>query len=855
MAPFIAFSAVGVASAASFSTTIDDFEDGDTNIETDGWSGWDDPDGTLSADSTDPIDGDVSGEISVTNGLSGPSTTSSSTHSPSRVAFDFRLDTLSSGDSLRIMARSTSQSNLFDIDVRGRDLYVRDGTGFTDTGMDLKADEKYIIEFRNIDWSTDTFDLYVDGNRLANGASFQNSASAFDKIQMQMDTRTSGETGTATFDDVGYGGSETVTYEEGPTEDFEDGTIQVNESGWNPDWSGDTGNLSLSDSNSISGSHSASLSSNDGSSNVYASTDYQSNVTSVSFDFRATNQTGAELDEGQVQLQTNAGEEVVQVEFEDSGIVKGFDGTATDTGHTWSEQTTYNVEFVIDWTSETHDIYLNGEQIANDWAFKSSASGFSRFVVASDTASSGNSREVLVDNIEAGTLDATAAVSGRVVTTDGTGVPDGTVVEAYGVRESNINTSDAQTLEERAAEIRDEMQSFDPEQIGWNPDLALTGGDGKFQNSDAKYVAMHEPGDWALERYTDSPDLSNPILTADEGEDVILSVWDPNENPLVQDGLENGLYGTVDDNTDIQIKQLDYSGSVVNTRTVSTSGTYNTQWPADDHDYARVSLPPGFYRVSAEGSSVSYVVTVGDPEELTQSITNDLQSDANELTDRAQYITDLMSDEKVVELTTTTYTENGESGQFGFSEVPSDVNVVAVQAYSPSAKEYQIDDPANASIQDLREVAALDTYNGSFVVTPRARDLAVPSSDNTVKAVELDSSPFMNPSRFENKSAFLEELFSNSSFADQFDEYLDTSEEERTQIRDRLENIKDQNTRLQDRYQELLERQYNGTEPDTQEQIRLLRQTISELEGACPKNIHYHAARRPLQLKPLPNIN
>lgn len=433
-------------------------------------------------------------------------------------------------------------------------------------------------------------------------------------------------------------------------------------------------------------------------------------------------------------------------------------------------------------------------------------------------------------------------VSGRVVSCpaanpdceDVSGVPDGTVVQAYGVRESNINTSETQTLTERAQEIRDEMRDFDPEQIGWDPDLALTGSDGTFQNADAKYVAVHNPSDWALTGWTETPTLGEPKLTAPADRDIILSVWDPSDSPMIQDGLDKDLPGTVDDNTDIQIQQLDYSGDVVDTRTVSTSYTRESAdfSGAADHDYARVNLPPGFYRVSPEGSSVGYVITVGDPQELTRTITEDLETEANQLSDRAQEIRDLRQQDKVVRLTTYTYTENGTSGHYDFAGVPDDVNVVAVQAYSPSADEYQIDNVKNASLQDLREVAALDTYNGSFVVTPRAKDVDVPSENARLKAVELDAAPFMDPGRFQNKSEFLEELFTNSSFSDQIDEYLDTSDENMTEIRDQLEEMKDQNSRLQDRYQELLNERYDGEDPNTEEQVRMLRQAIQELQGS-----------------------
>lgn len=435
-------------------------------------------------------------------------------------------------------------------------------------------------------------------------------------------------------------------------------------------------------------------------------------------------------------------------------------------------------------------------------------------------------------------------VSGRVVScpaanpkcANPSGVSDGTVVQLYGVRESNLDSQDPAELREQSEDIRNDMRTFDPEQVGWDPDLALTGSNGEFRSTDHKYVAMHNPSDWALTGWTESPDLRSPLLSAPANEDIILSVWDPTSNSVIQDGVDSELPGAVDDDTDITVKQLDYSGDVVDTRTISTSSTRESLSPvASDHDYARVNLPPGFYLISAEGSPYSYVMTVGDPNDLTQTITDNLETESNKASKQAKEVQNYLDNEKVVKITTTTYSENGEQGHWNTSTVPTDVNVVAVQAYSPSAKEYQIDDVQNASIQDLREVAALEDYNGSFVVTPRAKDVQVPSSGNTIRAVEVDAAPFMDPSRFQNKSTWLQDLFRDSSFAGELSEYLDTSDEDMEEIRTRLEQMKEENEALQSRYAELVEQALDEGESEdglTNEEVtELIRQAIQELQG------------------------
>ncbi len=413
-------------------------------------------------------------------------------------------------------------------------------------------------------------------------------------------------------------------------------------------------------------------------------------------------------------------------------------------------------------------------------------------------------------------------------------VPNGTVVEAWGVKENNIDPGRAQSLSERAEEIRNDIRNFDAEKIGWDPNRKLTGSGGDFENIDQKYVAVHNPDDWGLEAWSDSPQLEDPLLTAPADRDFILSVWDPTSNTRIQDGLDKDLPGTVHDDTKIVLEQLDYQSGVVNTYTVPTDSTYESaDWSfASDHDYARVNLPPGFYRVHAKGSSFSYVITVGDPQDLSQTITSDLRTDADKLSQQAEKARDLMNQNKVVKLTNTTFTENGTSGKFEFSSVPDDVHVVAIQAYTPAANGYQLDDPANASIQDLREVAALSSYNGSFYVTPRAKDVIAPSAGNGVKALEVSATPFMDPARFQNKTEWLEQLFTNETFADSVATHLEMNTTEREDLLSELETIKEDNSELEQRYQELVDSVAdNPDSPTTDEEIQALEQAIRDLEG------------------------
>lgn len=421
------------------------------------------------------------------------------------------------------------------------------------------------------------------------------------------------------------------------------------------------------------------------------------------------------------------------------------------------------------------------------------------------------------------------------------GVPDGTVVEAYGVNESNINPDQAQTLEERAAEIRDDMRTVE-DSMGWNASRQLVGDAGEWSTSPKKYVALHRKDQWGLTAWGDDPKLETPLLSPPADEPFIMSVWDPTTgDSFNEDGVERDLPGTPTGGT-IVVEQLDYNGDVLKTYEFKTNQEYKVyagvgfaKVVAGRHKYAEVSLPAGFYRVSAKDSSYSYVMAVGSPQEQLTAITSDLQNKSNQLSSQADEVRDLMNQNKVTELTTTTYTKNGEQGHFNFSSVPKGVHVVAVQAYTPSAPSHVLNDPQNASIQDLREVAALDSYNGSFYVSQYPKDVKVPTYNAEIRTVEVSAAPFMDAKRFGNRTAWLKDLLQNDSYADTVKNYLGLSDRNTSQILSRLDELKNQNQQLQERYNDLERRYQNQTgdsNPSNSTELRLLRQAVRDLQGS-----------------------
>lgn len=480
-----------------------------------------------------------------------------------------------------------------------------------------------------------------------------------------------------------------------------------------------------------------------------------------------------------------------------------------------------------------------GDEIATVSAQDSTyASGSMGFGVSNSVDSVQST--VYHDYLTLGDVRGSTNLTGTAVNQGGQGVPDGTVVQAYGVDRQRINPDAGETRAEKAAEIRERISTFSADDIGWNPDKQLTGSGGAFQEANGKYVAVHSTESWALERWRDSPDLTNPKLVAPADEEFVLSVWNPEDQPLLQDGLEEDLPGSVDDDTDIVIQQLDYKGDAIQNYTVPTSQTYDTTI-GSDHDFARVSLPSGFYRVRAEGSPVSYVITVGNPNTIMNAMVTNLQNKADSISAQAELLKNRVGNSTVAEMQTTTFTKNGQAGQFNLT-VPTGVDVIYVQVYSPTAE--KLADPQNATFTDMLSLANKKDYNQSFVMTRQPKRVEIPNSDVRIEVVEVGSLPYQKPGVWDNRSDYLDELIDETSLADSVASYLDTSKMEDsdlTEIKDQLGDLAENNEDLRNRYEELLEDSRgsdadpdlstDGSREELLEEIRLLRQSIRDTGG------------------------
>lgn len=438
---------------------------------------------------------------------------------------------------------------------------------------------------------------------------------------------------------------------------------------------------------------------------------------------------------------------------------------------------------------------------------------------ASHTAAVESSGRVYVGVSGGGSLEVYAAeglsnpVSGTVKDQHGAPVP-GTTVKAVAIQKSALNESDARSLEQQAQDLADQLE--DPTPPGWNPDKQLKGSNGYLSQKDSKFVLVHSAEDWTGGTYisagqmdiSEDPDLGSPHLQVDDGDDLVLHIRDGGNNPLYQDSVDSDFAGTTTSGT-VVIERLSPSGEAVDSRTVETQPKFDP-FGGDMHEAAVVDLPNGFYRVYPESNpAASYVIAVGNPQQMAQQIREDLRDRQDKLTDRAQTIRDKLGKDHIKIIETTTNAD----GEFSL-DVPSNTKLVSIHAMKAGGILKDVD-PQNTSVTTMMEQVRAVGYNGSvsWTVTPErveppASNVTVTVQRTTVRSDLLE---------YQNLSDLLEDKLRNWS-SNELEPIINGVLE--NQSADRLAEHKrslapvfESNPDLKDRYREILADK-RGVAPD-----------------------------------------
>lgn len=364
-------------------------------------------------------------------------------------------------------------------------------------------------------------------------------------------------------------------------------------------------------------------------------------------------------------------------------------------------------------------------------------------------------------------------LTGRVVTADGRALPNATV-EVVGVNYSAVTPAAGQTLDARADELLEAARNATPPT--WNPERTLvasdtgSGGSGVFDRATGRYVALHTRTDWGATGPLSDPRLETPRLQVPAGDPVRVSVWNADAgDSLVADGVDRDLPGETVDGTAV-IERLDATGDVVSTVDVETTGEYRIGGPGPltlaTHRFGTVTLAPGFYRVRPADGGASYTIVAGDPEDVAQTMEQDLRDEAGQYTDQATALREHVQTGVFVRRTVRT----DSTGHFAVS-LPATVETVSVQAYRADGVLLDTSNPSLGTLRSRLDTTATDVVAGALPDTPsvfvstRPRQVDIPASSVTVHTRELSTPPYADVSRADRTFDLLREFFQNQSFA------------------------------------------------------------------------------------------
>lgn len=185
------------------SPTLDDFEDGNITVEADGWSGWSGDTGAFSVQSSTVISGSYSGEL-----YSSPSTTNSveiagTSRSPVRIDLSIQLDNSldNSRDGVQISLETEDRSRIVEVEFVDFDDNIYVYADNSEKVGNWNPGSKYTISYRNIDYSNNTFEVYIDDSKVHDGT-FGVSASEIDYIKLRNEAGSNNDPRNVYIDDI-----------------------------------------------------------------------------------------------------------------------------------------------------------------------------------------------------------------------------------------------------------------------------------------------------------------------------------------------------------------------------------------------------------------------------------------------------------------------------------------------------------------------------------------------------------------------------------------------------------------------------------------------------------------------------
>lgn len=197
-------------------TVIDDFEDGDTTIETAGFSGWTNLNvGPISLETSDPITGSYSGKIEASNDINYETFEASSVRTEN-LSVTLRPE-ISSSDTSRIDIGGSGGSQV-------RIRFHGDGDIETKSTNIATYSSGEVIELTvSFDYSADEYTVFINGTNEGTFSTIT-SASGWSEFLLIVDSQTSGGSGALVADDIYIPSSSGDSQYVGAPHDVDDAT-------------------------------------------------------------------------------------------------------------------------------------------------------------------------------------------------------------------------------------------------------------------------------------------------------------------------------------------------------------------------------------------------------------------------------------------------------------------------------------------------------------------------------------------------------------------------------------------------------------------------------------------------------
>lgn len=184
---------------------VDDFEDGDKNIETDRWSGWNVENSDTFSIVSDGIDGS-SGKLTPDGTATNSIIRAESDYfrQASHVEVKLRFleqSTDTDGDQTYFTVEDANGDSIIRIEFDDRNGGVVDAKGDTDAVLTWTNETTYTVELTNINWSANEYDLVVNGTDHGT-YSFETASNGFERIEINTETDASGSDRPVLVDDL-----------------------------------------------------------------------------------------------------------------------------------------------------------------------------------------------------------------------------------------------------------------------------------------------------------------------------------------------------------------------------------------------------------------------------------------------------------------------------------------------------------------------------------------------------------------------------------------------------------------------------------------------------------------------------